>query len=57
MPAPTLAARKRDHVQTLNKFIERKKQSVGSSLDKQGRAGDAAGAKPPTSRAEQYDGQ
>jgi hypothetical protein len=57
MPAHLLAGRKRDHVQTLNKFIDMKKQYVGGALNKPGRAGEAATPKPPMSRSEQRDGE
>ena len=57
MPAHMLAARKRDHAQTLDKFIEMKKQYVGVALNKSARAGEAATPKPPMSRSEQRDGE
>ena len=43
-------------MQTLNRFIEMKKQYVGGGVNKSSDAGEAASSKPPMSRSEQYDG-
>ena len=57
MPPVVLAARKRDYVQSLNRFIEMKKP-YASGLSKTRRPGDpAAPPKAPLSLSEQRDGE
>lgn len=57
MPSSVLAARKRDYVQALNRFLEMKKDYVSGGLAKTRRPGDPAAEKAPLSRSEQRDGE
>ncbi len=56
MAPSLLAARKRDYVQALNRFIEMKNPYVGGGATKARRPGEAASPKASLSQSEQYEG-
>ena len=56
MAPSVLAARKRDYVQALNRFIEMTKPYLSGSATKARRPGEAALPKAPLSQSEQYEG-
>ncbi len=57
MAPSVLAARKRDYVQALNRFIEMKKPYLTGGAAKARRPGEAASPTAPLSRSEQYEGE
>ena len=57
MAPSVLAARKREYVQALNRFIEMKKPYVSGGTTKARRPGEAASPKAPLSQSEQYEGE
>ena len=57
MAPSVLAARKRDYVQALNRFIEMKKPYLSGGAAKARRPGEALSPKAPLSQSGQYEGE